>query len=432
MAQHRNYGSSGSERIFAVQNPGDAESLRVDKPASLHFGDNYQILSGSNKLIAAANPLLNLIYQIRTLVHNPEPEKLREYLVQEVKNFEARAKSQGISADEVMAARYCLCTVLDETAAQTPWGGSGTWSKHSLLVTFHNETWGGEKFFQLLAKLSQSAAQHVNLLEIMYYCICLGFEGRYKVVNNGKSQLESLRSRLAEIIRSNKEDYSKALSVNWRGSEAAPPRIWSVIPVWVSFLLALILGFIVYSLLTFNLSDKSDLTFSAISQLQVPKTPEHSGRTTVTERFTKFLEDEIRAGLVSVDETPEYSRVIILGDGLYDSGSASVRDRYIPVLEKIGRSLEIAKGDILVAGHSDNIPIRTVRFPSNWHLSLERANSVAGILSNHISDIARISTVGLADSEPVTLSDSAQARALNRRVEVTVFATPSELTFEIK
>lgn len=431
MEQHRNY-ANASPRIFAVPNPGGEEPLRVDQPSSLHFEGQHQILSGSNPLIAAANPLLNLVYQIRTLVHNPEPERLREYLVQEVKAFEARAKSHGVSADEVMAARYCLCTVLDETAAQTPWGGSGAWSKHSLLVAFHNETWGGEKFFQLLAKLSQSAAQHADLLEMMYYCICLGFEGRYKVVNNGRSQLDSLRARLADIIRSNKKEYPRALSGNWRGTEAAAPRIWSVIPVWVSLLFALVIGFIVFSFLTFNLSDRSDLTFSAISQLAVPEPPKSPVRTSVSTRFSTFLEEEIRAGLVSVDETPEYSRVIILGDGLYDSGSATVRSRYIPVLNKIGRALEIAQGDVLVAGHSDNIPIRTLRFPSNWHLSLERANAVAGILSDHVSDATRITTIGVADSEPAAANDTPQGRALNRRVEVTVSATPSELTFEIK
>ena len=430
MEQHQKH-DSASPRIFGVPNPGGEEPLRVDQPSSLHFESQLQVLSGSNPLIAAANPLLNLVYQIRTLVHNPEPERLHEYLVQEVKAFESRAKSHGVSADEVMAARYCLCTVLDETAAQTPWGGSGSWSKYSLLVAFHNETWGGEKFFQLLAKLSQSAAQHADLLEMMYYCICLGFEGRYKIVNNGRSQLDSLRARLAEIIRSNKEEYAKALSGNWRGSDAPAPRIWSVIPVWVSLLCALVIGFIFFSLLTFNLSDRSDLSFAAISQLDVPAPPK-SQNTSVATRFTKFMEEEIRAGLVSVDETPEYSRVIILGDGLYDSGSASVRGRYIPVLNKIGKALEIARGDVLVAGHSDNIPIRTVRFPSNWHLSLERANAVAGILSSHVSDSTRLSTVGVADSEPVASNATPQGRALNRRVEVTVFATPSELTFEIE
>lgn len=431
MTQHPHHGAA-SPRIFAVPHSSGEASARVDQPLPPPFESSHQVLSGSNPLIAAANPLLNLIYQIRTLVHNSELARMREYLIQQVKDFEARARSQGILPDEVMAARYCLCTVLDETAAQTPWGGSGAWSKHSLLVAFHNETWGGEKFFQLLAKLSQSAAQHINLLELMYYCISLGFEGRYKVVNNGRSQLESLRARLAEIIRSNRKEHARALSANWQPTEAAAPRIWSVVPVWVSLLFALVIGLILFILLSFSLADRSDQTFSSINQLPLLETPERPARASIAPRLSGFLQEEIRAGLVSVDETAEYSRVIILGDGLYDSGSASVRPRYVPVLQRIGSALEATQGKVVVAGHSDNIPIRTLRFPSNWHLSLERAHAVAARLSEHLSDAGRLSTVGMADSEPVAPNDSAQARALNRRVEITLFATPSAPTPGIK
>ena len=74
------------------------------------------------------------------------------------------------------------------------------WSRHSLLVTFHNETWGGEKFFQLLAKLAQNPQQHAHLLELMYYCLALGFEGRFRIVDNGRTQLETLKQRLLTIL----------------------------------------------------------------------------------------------------------------------------------------------------------------------------------------------------------------------------------------
>ena len=90
----------------------------------------------------------------------------------------------------MIAARYALCTLLDETAASTPWGGQGSWAKHSLLVLFHNEAWGGEKFFQLLSKLAENPAGNRDLLELMYACIALGFEGRYRVVQNGQAQLD--------------------------------------------------------------------------------------------------------------------------------------------------------------------------------------------------------------------------------------------------
>src|SRR5690554_4762443 len=170
--------SSDQNRVFSLPNPGGDAPIYKENRSEL---DDNEFAYGSNPLLAVANPLVNLIYQIRTLVQISEPEELRSYLVAEVKKFSLRGKQAGLDGDDLIAARYCLCTVLDETAAQTPWGGSGVWSRHSLLVIFHNETWGGEKFFQLLSKLLESPKEHFNLLELMYYCICMGFEGRYRV-----------------------------------------------------------------------------------------------------------------------------------------------------------------------------------------------------------------------------------------------------------
>src|SRR5574338_117498 len=82
-----------------------------------------------------------------------DPVALRDTLAEGVRAFERKAAQLGVESRNIIAARYILCTFLDETAAGTPWGGSGVWGRNSLLVMFHNETWGGEKVFQLMAKL---------------------------------------------------------------------------------------------------------------------------------------------------------------------------------------------------------------------------------------------------------------------------------------
>lgn len=104
------------------------------------------VVSGGNPLVASANVLLNLVPQIRAMASNADPEGFQRLLLANIREFERSAGVAGVPIETVIGARYCLCTVVDEAAAQTPWGGSGVWPKFSLLVALHNETWGAKSF----------------------------------------------------------------------------------------------------------------------------------------------------------------------------------------------------------------------------------------------------------------------------------------------
>jgi type VI secretion system protein ImpK len=420
-----------------VPNPGSTSAPAAEAEADSHVVlQMLDIHTGNSPLIAAANPLLNLIYQIRRMVLQVDPSGLKAHLADQVRDFELRARANGVSQEHVIATRYCLCTVLDETAAQTPWGSFGAWSKDSLLVVFHSETWGGEKFFQLLAKLAQSPTQHIDVLELMYYCICLGFEGRYRVIANGQSQLETLRRRLADIIKTVRGVPDAALSPHWQGCADALPRIWNAIPVWVSALLAFGIGLGVYMLLAFYLAAHSDKTFLAISGLNLPEihTSPPVLKTPPPVQFSKFLAPEIKQGLVAVKDTPEQSIVIIRGDGLFESGNATIRPRYHDIIRRIADAITAsgAKGRILVTGHTDDVPIRSIRFPSNWELSQERARTVANMIEKILPDGRHISIEGRGAAAPVASNTTPEGRAQNRRVEITVFVSSTDLNKEVE
>ncbi|TDR47860.1 type VI secretion system protein ImpK [Tahibacter aquaticus] len=424
--------NAGNNRTFVMPSPGGAATPLSGSAQPVWQSHEPEIPSGNSPLIAVANPILNLVYQIRTLVHNADPDRLKTYLADEIRRFDANAKAQGIPAEHIVAARYCLCTVLDEAAAQTPWGGSGAWSKNSLLVTFHNETWGGEKFYQLLAKLAQTPSQHLDVLELMYYCIALGFEGRYRIVSNGQSQLETLKRRLADIIKTGRGVPDRALSIHWAGVQAEMQRIWGMIPVWVTGILAVVLGVGIFMLLAFWLAARSDKSFIAISSLKLP-TPAPVVRAEPPPlRFSKFLEPEIKQGLVSVQENYEKSTVTIRGDGLFESGSATMRPQFRDIVDRIAAAINEVPGRVLVSGHTDDRPIRSVRFPSNWELSQERARAVAGQLNQSVRTPERISTEGRGEADPLADNATPAGRAQNRRVEITVFATPAELNKEVR
>jgi type VI secretion system protein ImpK len=394
--------------------------------------DLPEILSGSNPLATAANPLLNLIPQIRVMAHHPDPGQLRNYLVEQVQLFERRAREVPLPQETVIGARYALCTALDETAAKTPWGGGGAWSRHSLLVTFHNETWGGEKFFQVLARLVQDPKKHLDLIEIMAVCIALGFEGRFGVVDNGRTQLETLRRRLVEIIAGAKGEMSKALSQHWQGAKSDNRAAWGFLPLWITVGATLLVLTGIYFLYSFLLAGKSSEVFSSITGIRLPKAQAVvAAKPAPVNRFAQFLEPEVREGLVTVRDDADRSVVTLRGDGLFDSGSTEVKSRYIPVLSRVSDALNTVPGAVLVTGYTDNVPIRTVRFPSNYELSQARADVVRRIIDERLTVRNRTRAEGRADSDPLVPNDSADNRSRNRRVEVTLLLSPQERDREL-
>jgi type VI secretion system protein ImpK len=136
-------------------------------------------------------------------------------------------------------------------------------------------------------------------------------------------------------------------------------------------------------------------------------------------RLAPYLADEIRRGLVAVDDRADRSIVTILGDGLFRPGEATVGAREQWLLSRIGDALFCVPGQVDVVGHTDNAPIRTLRFPSNWELSKARAESVAHPLSNLVPP-ARLRAHGRGDAEPVAPNETPEGRARNRRVEITL------------
>ena len=89
---------------------------------------------------------------------------------------------------------------------------------------------------------------------------------------------------------------------------------------------------------------------------------------------------------------------------------------------RIGKALNDVPGPVIIAGHTDNQPIRSLRFPSNWHLSKDRAASARAVLAGFVKP-ERLTAEGRADTEPVADNNSVEGRARNRRVEITLLAT---------
>ena len=205
------------------------------------------------------------------------------------------------------------------------------------------------------------------------------------------------------------------------------------VPLWVGFALAAALSLFVFLYLDWTLNRRSDPVFASIQAIRA-KPPERVEIVEVTPppkpppapvpRLSNFLSPEIAANLVSVADHGDRSVITIKGDGFFEPGSTAIEARFTPLLVRIADALNSVPGRILVSGHTDNVPIRTARFPSNWHLSKARAESVSQRLSGGV-DSRRVTVEGMADGEPLASNATPEGRARNRRVEITLFVESS-------
>lgn len=383
--------------------------------------------AGTSALASAASPLLVLMSQLRGLPSHADVSSLHQQVIARVQKFEAEATAAGVSPQHVASARYALCTALDETVLSTPWGSESVWSTHSLLTTFHQEAWGGEKFFLILDRLKTDVAANIDVLELMFFCLALGFEGKYKIQERGRTQIANVRDDLYRTIRQYRGDIERQLSPRWEGVQDRRNPLTRYVPLWVvacvlvTVLLGLFISFRVALSRNMQPIDEvlSRIGVQDISSLEAVSVP-------MSLRLRPLLSGPEAAGQINVTEKGGITIITLQGDELFASGSAKVSETYTAVLRQIGDAIEQVPGGVRVIGHTDNVPIRSFRFQSNWDLSRERAIDVAEILGQSLSAKTRLIPQGVADTLPRAGNDTPQGRAMNRRVEIVHKAQAAE------
>lgn len=135
------------------------------------------------------------------------------------------------------------------------------------------------------------------------------------------------------------------------------------------------------------------------------------------------LEDEFQEFKKYVEVSVEEDQVTIrlLGEATFDTGQAMLKKEFVPLLLKIGDVLSRTKGELIIAGHTDNVPLKGGPFKSNLGLSMARAGSVAEfLLKSTTIDPSRLSTMGFGEYRPLASNDTEEGRQKNRRVEIIV------------
>jgi type VI secretion system protein ImpK len=400
--------------------------------AAAPIGEGTETLAiGVNPLVAAAAPLLQLLARLPNTINHPDPGELRERAVRAIHSFEQRTRDLGLPRELMPPAHYALCASIDDVVLNTPWGSTGVWDSNSLVSIFHREVRSGERFFQLLGQMRQNPGLYLPVIELMYLCMSLGLQGQYRLSPRGPAELDRLREETYAVIVRQRQAPEPDLSPHWKGLAAPYRGSRPTLPVWVaaSVGLALLAALFVWFSTTLNVA--SDDLFARLLTAPPPHMPQIARVAPVKppppppppepaaeDQLCKLLKPQVNQGLVTVICTPPNPIVRINNRGMFASGSATIDPRFVPLLTSIGAALKNDPGAIQVIGFTDNRPIHTVQFPSNFQLSAARAQAARALIAHALGDPARVTAEGRGEADPLNDNATPEEREENRRIEI--------------
>jgi len=393
-------------------------------------GDSFDPAAYPNPLIRAAGPILMSAIQLKDTLTNPDPGSVRRRMSEEVRAFDRNAKAFGVSIPQTNAARYVLCTFIDEIVMSTPWGAKSGWSRRSLLSEFYGETSGGTKVFTVIDRAMAEPGNYSLLLELAYLVIGLGFEGQYRVQNS--EGLSALQSEMYRAIRTQNPVGASELSPNWRGEEQDKSvQFMKIVPLWMITLGGILLMAVIYFSYALALNNVREPVYTLAVKIASqgpppvlneppPDVPPFDLESRLQPYVGNGMDVRIDDGVALITLQGRVGET-----ALFRSGDTRLHRRSGPMLEKIAEVLIELQTGVTITGHTDG----KGRILSNQKLSERRADTVFRELVFRKVDENLIETRGFGSSVPVVQDEKTeQDRSRNRRVEIR-FRVPDNTKF---
>jgi type VI secretion system protein ImpK len=384
------------------------------------------VARNANPIMRAAGPLLQLLGRLRVALLRAPFASLMGQVAEAIEFFEKDIRSAGISEQQANNAKYVLCATTDDIVQHIPTDDRHVWTQYSMLSRFFGERIGGVRFFEILEHTKRDPLVNYPLLELQHACLALGFQGLYRATPGGQVTLGQIQRNLYETLRRVRPKVARDLSPRWQGQALAALANRLRVPVWVVAAVAAALLFALFVILRILLSGDAENAAAMTMTLHEPGMVEIKRRVIAPPPPpppTPAPPPRIDA---CVEAIPTANLIVLrLCDSItFEPGQAIVKETFKPVAAKIVAYLNEQPGKIKVVGHTDNVPIKNVRFPSNFHLSVERANAVAALIKAGLSDSGRVEVEGKGPDVPIAANSTPEGRARNRRVEVMIARNP--------
>jgi type VI secretion system protein ImpK len=392
------------------------------------------VAPNANPIMRAAGPLLQLLGRLRVALLRASFANLMEQVAEAIKFFEKDIRSAGISEQQANSAKYILCATADDIVQHIPTEERHVWTQYSMLSRFFGERIGGVRFFEILNHAKIDPLINYPVLELHHACLALGFQGVHRTQAGGLATLQQIQRDLYETLRRVRPKVIRDLSPHWQG-QALGANINRVrVPIWVVGATAAALLFGLFVALRILLSGNAEAAAEMTATLhsndaigikrRVPVPPPPPPPPPPPDSLPARLK-ELDIGCGTVDQTANQVVIRLCDQVTFDPGQAVVKDPFKPLAAKLAALLDKEPGRIRVVGHTDNTPIKNVRFPSNWALSVERAKAVAALLKAGLHQPDRVDVDGKGPDVPIASNATPEGRAKNRRVEVMI-SRPNE------
>ncbi|WP_416195099.1 type IVB secretion system protein IcmH/DotU [Pseudomonas sp. MH10] len=257
----------GSNPVTGMPSSVQTADLDAQQKQSAQNLDINTYSANINPLIAAAAPLLAAISTFTREGGKANFDQLNRTLLENLQAYQSRALKLGAESHLTNEASYVLCTFVDEAVLQTDAGKDSSWSTQTLLFEQHQQTSGGEKFFEILTSHNRNPVKHLHLLELMYLCLALGFRGKYGVNTQEKAELEDTRDGLYRTIRHLRGDVPRELSPHWHGLKDKRRNLVRIVPWWLVALFTLMCLAVMYSGFAWVLSEQRETVLEPYRQL---------------------------------------------------------------------------------------------------------------------------------------------------------------------
>ncbi|WP_297971699.1 type IVB secretion system protein IcmH/DotU [uncultured Amaricoccus sp.] len=394
-----------------------------------------------NPLIAAFGALLAFAPELESATAPGDPETLRTRLLDGLIAARDAAVARGVSLAKADSCAWAVAALLDDLALNTPWGGTSAWPRQPLVSTLYGDVDAGARFFDRLEELEAHPNRDPDMLELFYFCLSLGFRGRYRVPGRaGARSLAAVRTSTARLLR-DPEAATAPLSPNWQGVAAADEPRQFTVPLWVLFAAAVVAAAGVYFALSLQLSGQSEQlgvlarALPPAERAEIYRPPRDTTRPPAPPAeaadfaLVPALEAAAPEGLrpaLKGSETVSLATLVVqwTNPEVFRSSQAELTEGFEPLIAALGQAIaENADliGNVTVVGHTDSIPVGGANpFHDNQGLSEARAATIARILVANGAPPDRVRSEGRAAAEPVASNRTREGRALNRRVEILV------------